>query len=72
MNITNSDYEALKKAVEMLPHGEAFNMLSGEAQQTIVNADTVLLKLLKKKKNDNKRTVAYIAKKRETNKNYAR
>lgn len=72
MNITNSDYEALKKAVEMLPHGEAFNMLSDEAQQTIVNADTILIKLLKKKKNDNKRTAAYIAEKRKTNKNYAR
>ena len=72
MNITNSDYEALKKAVEMLPHGEAFKMLSVEAQQTIINADTVLIKLLKKKKNDNKRVAAYIAEKRKTNKNYAR
>lgn len=72
MNITNSDFEAIKKALELLPRGEAFKTLSDDEQKTIVSAETVMIKLYKKKKTDNKRTAEYIAKKRKTSKNYAR
>ena len=72
MNITNKDFEVIKKALELLPTGEEFNKLSKEYQDIIVNADTVMVNLLKKKKANNERTSKYIAEKRKTDKNYAR
>lgn len=72
MFITNKDFEAIKKALDLLPYGEEFNRLSKEKQSIIVNADTTMINLLKKKEKDNKRTSKYIADKRKTNKNYAR
>lgn len=72
MFITNKDFEIIKKALELLPHGEDFNGLSKEKQDIIVNADTTMVNLLKKKEKDNKRTAEYVADKRKTNKNYAR
>ena len=49
MNLTNKDFETIKKALELLPTGEEFNKLSKEHQDIIVNADTVMVNLLKKK-----------------------
>lgn len=49
MNITNKDFNTIKKALELLPTGEEFNKLSKENQDIIVNADTVMVNLLKKK-----------------------
>ena len=72
MFITNKDFETIKKALELLPHGEDFNRLSKEKQDIIVNADATMVNLLKKKEKDNKRTAEYVANKRKTNKNYAR
>ena len=72
MFITNKDFETIKKALELLPHGEDFNGLSKEKQDIIVNADATMVSLLKKKEKDNKRTAEYVADKRKTNKNYAR
>lgn len=72
MNITNKEFEAIEKALELLPHGNTFIGLSEETQNIILNADKVMLNLMEKKKKDNKRTAKYIAKKRETNPNYAR
>lgn len=72
MFITNKDFETIKKALELLPHGEDFNGLSKEKQDIIVNADATMVNLLKKKEKDNKRTAEYVADKRKTNKNYAR
>lgn len=59
-------------AIELLPHDEDFDRLSKEEQQIIIDADTTLVNLIKKKKGDNKRISAYIADKRKDNPNYAR
>lgn len=72
MNITNRDFEILQKAIALLPHGEDFKNLNPDVQETIVNADMVLMELLRKKSMNNKRTALYIAEKRKSNKNYAR
>lgn len=72
MNITNKDFDTIKKALELLPTGEEFNKLSKEHQNIIVNADTVMVNLLKKRRTNNERTSKYIAEKRKENKNYAR
>lgn len=72
MNITNSDFKAIEKALELLPHGEAFNDLSEDEQKTILTAEMIMIKLYRKKKANNKRVAEYIAEKRKTNKNYAR
>ena len=72
MNVTNSDFEAIKKALELLPHGVELKALSDDEQKTIINADAIMIKLYKKKKAGNKRTAEYIAEKRKTDKNYAR
>lgn len=72
MNITYKEFDAIKKALELLPKGAGFTELSPEEQRTIVDADVVMMNLLKKKERANKRTAEYIAGKRKTNKNYAR
>lgn len=72
MNITNKEFETIKKALELLPHGLDFENLPKETQDTIVRADTTMVNLLQKKKKSNKRTAEYIANKRKENKNYAR
>lgn len=72
MYLTNEEFNAIKKALELLPHGEEFNNLSRENQDIIVNADKTMVGLLKKKKANNEKVSKYIADKRKTNKNYAR
>lgn len=72
MNITNKDFEILRSAVEILPHGDELNKLSADERKIIISADTVLIGLIEKKKRDNKRISGYIADKRKVNKNYAR
>lgn len=72
MYLTNEEYNAIKKALELLPHGEEFTKLDKEKQNIIVNADTTMVKLFLKKKANNKKVSKYIAEKRKTNKNYAR
>lgn len=72
MNITNKDFEAIEKAVLLLPAGEAFSRLNKETQQIIIDADVVLTKLIHKKKEQNRKTAEYIAERRKTDKNYAR
>lgn len=72
MNITRSDYEIISAALQMLPQGEAFTLLNEEAQQKIIAADRVMVQLLQKKKEQNRRTAAYIADRRKTDKTYAR
>lgn len=72
MFLTNAEFEAIKKALELLPHGEEFENLDKESQDIIVNADSTMIRLLKKKKANNKKVAEYIADKRKTNKNYAR
>jgi hypothetical protein len=72
MNMANADFEALEKALNLLPHGQEFVALPEYEQEIIINANVVLVKLLKKKKANNARTAAYIAEKRKDNKNYAR
>ena len=72
MIITNADFEILEKAIMLLPKGAEFEALSTSDQLKIVDADMVLCRLIKKKKEQNKRTAEYIAERRKTDKNYAR
>lgn len=72
MNMTNEQFEAIEKALRLLPQGDAFNALSPDEQATIVNADKAMVDLLKKRKRNNKRTAEYIAEKRKSDPNYAR
>lgn len=72
MNITNKEFDAIKKALDLLPKGVWFKGLSVETQRIIIDADVTMMNLLKKKERTNKRTAEYIAGKRKTNKNYAR
>ena len=72
MFLTNKDFKAIEKALELLPQGEAFKNLDKESQDIIVNASVTMVSLLKKKEKNNKRTAEYIAEKRKVNKNYAR
>ena len=72
MNITNKQFEAIERALKLLPEGEAFNILPKETQEIIISADITLVELRKKKTKDNKRIAKYIAEKRKDNKNYAR
>ena len=50
MYLTNEEFDAIKKALELLPHGNTFAVLKEEAQDIITNADAVMVRLLKKKK----------------------
>lgn len=72
MNITNKEFDAIKKALDLLPKCAGFDALRKESQDIIINADVVMMNLLKKRERDNKRTAEYIAGKRKVNKNYAR
>ena len=72
MYLTNEEFEAIEKALKLLPHGNVFVGLSEEKQDIIINADKVMVNLLKKKKANNKKVAEYIAEKRKSNKNYAR
>ena len=72
MWITNSQYEALNRAIYLLPSGDAFKALPKEEQETIMAAQVVLIDLARKKMADNKRVAAYIASKRKADKDYAR
>jgi len=72
MNLTNSDFEAISKALQLLPSGEQFRELDPDIQLIIIQADMTMANLIKKKKQVNKRTAQYIAEKRILDKNYAR
>lgn len=72
MFLKNEEFNTIVKALELLPHGEEFEKLNKENQDIIVNADSTMIGLLKKKKANNKKVAEYIAEKRKTNKNYAR
>lgn len=72
MNVTNADFKAIENALRILPHGKDFDKLDKDTQAIIVDADETMLKLYRKKKETNKRTLDYINEKRKTNKNYAR
>lgn len=72
MNITNEDFRAIEKALYLLPQDEEFNALPKEQQDIIVNANVVMINLLKKKKRNNIKTAKSIAEKRKLDKNYAR
>ena len=72
MNLTKGDFEKIEKALQLLPYGDAFDGLSKEEQDIIVDADTVMRNLLRKQRADNERTARAIANKRKTNPMYAR
>lgn len=68
MNITNNQYEILRKAL-WIPRQEG---LTKEQNDAIEDAQVVLMELYKKKQKDNKRISKYVAEKRKVDKNYAR
>jgi len=72
MNMTNADFKAIEEALALLPQGEAFDALPKKDQDTIIQADIVMVNLLRKKKKDVARQVAYINNKRKQNPNYGR
>lgn len=72
MNVTTKDFKALEEALALFPTGDDFASLPAEVQNIIVEADSVLVRLEKKRRASNKRTADYIAEKRRTDKNYAR
>lgn len=72
MNMTNDDFKKIEKALMLLPQGEEFKALPKETQDIIVDANVVMVRLLKKKKTNNAKTANYIAEKRKLDKNYAR
>lgn len=69
MNITNSDFEIIKKAIALLPHGDELDV---EKREIVHQADLVLCRLNEKRNRDNNRTAKYIAEKRKVDKTYAR
>ena len=66
------EFEAIREALELLPMGDAFNALPKNQQDIICKADAVIVKLYRRKRDSNRKTAAYIAEKRKTDKNYAR
>jgi hypothetical protein len=72
MFLKKNEFDIIKKAVELLPRGEAFKNLNENEKKIILDADALLIDLLRKKKRNNAKTAAYIANKRKNNKNYAR
>ena len=70
--IKEADFEKLEKALSLLPSGEQFKELSKEDQDIIVNAEVVMVQLIKDKKKKNSKIAKYVAEKRKVNKNYAR
>ena len=72
MQVKKSEYDAIAKALELLPSGVNFKELNAETQNIILNADNAMLNILRRKKDQNRKTADYIAEKRKTNKNYAR
>ena len=72
MNLTNKEFEAIERALDLLPQGKEFKALPKKKQEIIAEADATMMNLLKKKKENNKRIAEYVAMKRKENKNYAR
>lgn len=72
MQITLEQFKTVEKAFALLPHGEEFNRLNAETQETITNAEIALIKVLQRYKKEKKHTAEVIAERRKTNKNYAR
>lgn len=72
MYLTKEEFNIIEKALLLLPQGEEFDKLNKKLQDVILDADCVMISLLKKKEKSNERIAKYIANKRKTNKNYAR
>ena len=62
MYLTNEEFNIIKKALELLPHGNAFVGLSEDKQDIIVNADKVMVNLLKKNNAEEKEVTDYVGK----------
>ena len=60
MYLTNEEFNTIKKALELLPHGNAFVGLSEDKQDIIVNADKVMINLLKKNNAEEKEVIDYV------------
>ena len=71
MNLTKSDFKVIEKALQILS-GDMFNNLSEENKQLVLEADVVMVNLLRKQLKDNDRTAKAIAEKRKLDKGYAR
>lgn len=72
MFLKNSEYDRLERVRNILPQGIEYDALSKDEQDIITDFDCLLMELYKRKKECNRKTAEYIAKRRKTNKNYAR
>lgn len=70
--LKNDDYDKLKNLFDVLPRGDEFKKLSIEEQNTIISAEEVMIRLIKQKRDTNRKIADYIADKRKVDKNYAR
>lgn len=71
MYITNEDFKAIEKALSMFS-GDTFNNLTEEQQETVTKADSVMMRLVRKKKHDNARQKSFMVEKRKSDKFYGR
>lgn len=62
MYLTREEFDTIKKALELLPHGNTFVGLSEEKQDIIINADKVMVNLLKKNNAEEKEVTDYVGK----------
>lgn len=72
MNMTNKDFETIERALRLLPQDEDFKNLPAEQRDAIIEADKVMMKLARKKREMNAFKAEYVAKKRIDNKGYGR
>lgn len=68
MYLSIEDFRTIESALRTVKH----DSMTDEELQKVVNADCVLMKLLKQRKASNAKTASYIAEKRKKDKNYAR
>lgn len=70
--LSNEQFAILMQAWKLLPAGEAYRRLSTEEQDLLVQADSVWIDVIRKKRTENKAFAKYVAERRKTDKNYCR
>ena len=66
------EFDAIEKALMLLPEGKEFSALSEEDQQAIVDADIAMVRCLRRHKKQNAKTWDYIKERRKDNPDYCR
>lgn len=72
MNVTNKQYQTIEEVIQILLQGKHFTTLTETEQSTVLNANTIMMDLQKKKEEGNKKNAKLIAEKRKSNPNYCR